>query len=406
MNRLSVVDDMFLRSHRGLGTPIAMQGLWRFTDTVDRTVLGAVHRRLTLGPLARRVVRSRIPGARPRWVVAPESYPLTYDGRPVVDALGWADAQPSNLDPSRGPGWRLSATDLVDGSTVVSIVCSHVLTDARGLILAVDRALHDSPPSPPITPGSDWRDAARTWSRVVAQLRPRTIPRRDPIPHRGVRSAATTSAVLDVAAEQWDDAARRTGGSANSLFVALVTGILRASGAVASKARIDVAVPIGTRRDCYVGNAMTMTEVAVGPDDTPADIRARARRAYLQPMSAPTGIPDELLQIVPDRIADVMARGSGERDVLCSNIGEIPPSFDALAGARSTGVATRAVHPDLTVRQLDRLRTRLSGYLCRSGSRVTLSLVGLDPDHIVSDTLVADLALNELGRWGLTAQQW
>lgn len=331
---------------------------------------------------------------------------MTWNATLVDDVLRWADAPPANLDPSRGPGWRLSATDVVDGSSVVSIVCSHVLTDARGLILAVDRALRDSPPTPSIPCDSDWRDAARTWSRVAAQLRPRTIPRRDPIPHRGVQSVSTTNAVFDVAANQWDDAAHRTGGSANSLFVALVTGMLRASGAMWPSAPIDVAVPIDTRRNQYIGNAMTMTEVTVGPDDTPADIRAHARRAYLQPMSAPTGIPDELLHIVPDRIADVMARGAGERDVLCSNIGDIPASFDALAGVRSTGVATRAVHPDLTREQLDRLRTRLSGYLCRSGSRVTLSLVGLDPDHIVSDIALADLALDECRRWGLTAQPW
>ncbi|KAA0023753.1 hypothetical protein [Antrihabitans cavernicola] len=404
-HRLSVVDEMFLRSHRGLGTPIAMQGLWRFAEHVDADLLRSVHEHLAAGPLGRRVIRSSIPGARPRWRLESESYPLTY-----LDTAGgiveWADAQTSNLDPSRGPGWRLSAARLPDGGSVVSIVCSHVLTDARGLILAVDQALTDQEPNEALDHVSDWVDAARTWSIVAARLRPRSLPRREPVPDRHEPSARVSSTILDIPAAQWDSTAALHSGSSNSLFVAIITGTLRRSGAVAADADVSVAIPIDTRSTAEIGNAMTMSEVSVGPDDSLADIRSHARRAYLQPMSAPPGIPDELLHVVPDRLAYLMARGSGERDVLCSNIGTVPPSLDALGPHRATGVAARAVHPGLTPTHLSRLRTRLSGYLCRNGERYTLALIGLDPSHIGSDHALADLAHRELDTWGLTAQEW
>ena len=85
MTRLSVVDEMFLHRHRGSGLPSVMQGLWRTDDTVHAPLLISLHDALSQGPLGRRVVRPRIPGARPRFVPSTHSYPLRYPSEKVAD---------------------------------------------------------------------------------------------------------------------------------------------------------------------------------------------------------------------------------------------------------------------------------------------------------------------------------
>lgn len=142
-DRLTVVDEIFLRTHRGLGTPIALQGLWRTADHVDRALLAAVHSALRSGPLGRRVIRPAVPGARRRWQPTVRAHAFAYDERPIpVSALfDWADDLGYDLDPEFGPGWRLAATRLDDGGSLVSLTCSHALADGRALVIAADRAI-------------------------------------------------------------------------------------------------------------------------------------------------------------------------------------------------------------------------------------------------------------------------
>ncbi|MEV0047867.1 hypothetical protein AB0H60_30965 [Nocardia rhamnosiphila] len=185
MRRLSVVDEIFLRTHQGLGTPIALQGLWRTAGAVEPEILARLHGALRTGPLARRVVRPRVPGARARWQRNDRAHPLDRHRAALAPAeiTDWADACGADLDPEHGPGWRLSVAPLTDGGTIVVLTCSHVLADARGLILAVEQALEamDSDravdllcPRPVAAPGddtgggrdSDWFDAARIWATV------------------------------------------------------------------------------------------------------------------------------------------------------------------------------------------------------------------------------------------------
>lgn len=194
MRRLSVIDGIFLRTHQGMGTPIALQGLWRTSDPVDRARLDRLHDALRVGPLGRRVVRSGVPGARDRWQTSTRAHPLDTASAPLraEEILPWADGRGADLDPRHGPGWRLSAAPLTDGGTVVALTCSHVLADARGLVIAVEQALGaPAGNGPDLVPGagpgpvpdrdnrpggsahqggdpeSDWADAAETCATVL-----------------------------------------------------------------------------------------------------------------------------------------------------------------------------------------------------------------------------------------------
>ncbi|QIS22893.1 hypothetical protein [Nocardia terpenica] len=406
MRRLSVVDEIFLRSHRGLGTPIVLQGLWRTADRVERKVLSDIHSALRTGPLGRRVVRPRVPGARPSWRPNTSAHQLRVADRPlpVGELLNWADAQGFDLDPASGPGWRLAATALADGGSVVSLTCSHALADGHGLAIAVDRALTGSAWTEHPVAQSDWADARRQWSIVLggtARALRHGIPERPAAPAPREASEVTTcGAVLQIPAADWELTATSRGGTVNSLFVYLVATMLWDSGFPADT--IVASLPVDTRDDLRVDNDMAMTEVTVTRSDTPATLREKCRAAYESRMTSPGGLPEELLQVLPDRVAYALSRGAGERDVLCSNIGALPGSLSRLGSHRCTGVTARAIHPGL--RRLP--RTRLSAYLSRTASTYSLALIGLDPDRIESATALRDLACAALARVDVTATAW
>ncbi|MFE7802593.1 hypothetical protein [Nocardia sp. NPDC057440] len=442
--RLSVVDEIFLRTHRGLGTPIALQGLWRTADRIDPRLLQEVHTALRTGPLGRRVIRPRVPGARRSWRPNTRAHPLDSTTQPIPaeTLLDWADSRGADLDPEFGPGWRLSAVALDDGGTLVSLACSHAIADGRALVLAVDEALRSRAARHPaasdggrgtnstapqshradatravdyapsgsdlvdsanlasrstnsLASKSDWSDALRQWSIV---LRGTARALRNGIPQRpgtiqadrtraDSSSAPTHSAIMQCAVSDWDQAAAAQGGTANSLFIWLVANILWATGF--PHTTIDASLPVDTRDEPRVDNDLEMTEITVDRADTPATIREKSRIAYERRMSSPGGMPEELLQVIPDRWAYALSKGAGERDILCSNIGTLPASLRTLGPHHCTGVAARAIHPGLTANLLP--RTRLSGYLCRIADDYVLSLVGLDPLRIESTSALTDL---------------
>ncbi|MGV9415157.1 hypothetical protein ACWDOP_35095 [Nocardia sp. NPDC003693] len=412
MNRLSVVDEMFLRAHRGMGTPIALQGLWRTADPVDTALLARVHEALRTGPLGRRVIRGRVPGARPRWQPNAQAHPLALHETaiPATALLDWADTQGAHLDPEIEPGWRLSSVNLLDGGSVAALTCSHALADGRALTLAIDHALTGTPLADPAATHSDWADARRQWRTVIggtARALRRGLPARPPAPisrpaPRDPGRTVTHAAALQIPAREWNRVAVAHAGTANSLFVYVVAKILWDSGFGSDT--IAASLPVDTRDEPRVDNDMAMTEIAVTPADTPASIRHRARAAYEHRMSSPGGIPEELLQVVPDRWAYRLAKGAGERDILCSNIGTLPDSLLFLGPHPCTGVAARAIHPGLRADGLP--RTRLSGYLTRIADGYTLSLVSLDPDAVPDNSALITLATGVLSGLGLDATAW
>ncbi|WP_024802173.1 hypothetical protein [Nocardia sp. BMG51109] len=409
MSRLGVVDEIFLRSHRGMGTPIALQGLWRTADRIEPAVLGSIHAALRQGPLGRRVVRPQVPGARPYWRANDRAHPLLIADSPIPaeELLSWADAQGFDLDPEFGPGWRLSAARVEGGGSIVSLTCSHALADGRGLAIAVDLALTGTDFAEAAVVQSDWSDARRQWSTVlsgtVRALR-RGVPERvaGPEPRSTAAEHATCSAVLRIPAADWDELAAARGGTANSLFVHLVTKMLWHSGF--TDPTLTVSLPVDTRDEPRVDNDMAMTQVVVTRNDDPATIREKCRAAYEHRISSPEGMPEELLQVLPDRVAHRLSRGAGERDVLCSNIGHLPPSLHRLGPHPCTGIAARAIHPGLLPTQLP--RTRLSAYLSRIDDTYTLALVALDPDHIESDQALIQVATGVLDGFGLLSTSW
>lgn len=475
-----------------MGTPIALQGLWRTAGAVDPAELRRLHETLRQGPLGRRVVRSRVPGARARWHRNERAHPVDFAPVPLTagEVVRWAETLGADLDPEREPGWRLSAAPIADGGTVVALTCSHVLADARGLIIAAEQALADlagvpaepggadgpdrasadgldggpgvgsdgAPTGARTTaaavagrsredgvrdedpPGSDWADAARVWSTVLRgtaraavhgirgvgaaasgrgagtpdEAVDRTVESGaagDPGPanrsnsaarHRDTDALPVTGLILRCSAAEWDRIATGSGGTANSLFIWLVAQTLWAAGF--PRDRIAASLPVDTRDEPRVDNDLAVTAIVVRPADGPAEIRERSRAAYEHRMSSPAGLPEEFLHLVPDRVAYRLSRGAGERDILCSNIGVIPPALHRFGAHECLGVATRAIHPDLT--RAARPRTRLSGYLCRYRDDYILTLAGLYPERVADTGALHRLVTGVAARAGLPLAPW
>ncbi|CAM2943238.1 hypothetical protein [Skermania piniformis] len=412
MSRLSVVDEIFLRSHRGLGTPIAMQGIWRTADQVAPDLLAELHSRLRVSALGRRVVIPRVPGARPRWQPSVRAYPLDYRHTAVSPArvAAWAWSVVPELDPEHGPGWHLAAAPIAAGGTAVALSVSHVLADARGMLLAVADALTGRTRAVAEPVDSDWADAGRqyriavggTIGALVRGGRPPATPaveRRpapaDPIPR---------SAILDIHPPDWAAAAASRAVSGNSLFVAVAANILWGSGF--DNDVIDVALPVDERRAgaTDVANQLRMATTALRRGAAPTAVQDACRVGYARPAGPPNGFPAELLGVLPRRLAYRLSAGAGERDLLCSDIGRLPNELATLGRHRADAVAARAVHPRLPAARFP--RTRLSAYLCRGPQAHTLALVSLDPDRVVSDDALTALARTELAALGVETHPW
>lgn len=421
---MSVVDEMFLWTHRGLGLPIVMQGVWRTDSIVEPSELEQLCVRVASGPLGRRVRRPRIPGARPEFVADPRHHPLSFRSEPIAanSVIEWADAEAlASVDPERGPGWRIAATYDSGGGTVVSVTCSHVLADARGLIGALRDAMQHEP-SPPIDHAevpchSDITDALAIVGRVLrgttravgglivsparrAELRAFTTPA---AATRRVPRHSVTTAVLEMDRDQWDHVATSSGGTANSLFLACVGELARAENKTAA---VTLSVPMNLRtrggEKNAVDNSVAMVAIPLTPSTTLAQIRTLCRDAFeAPPMSSPAGFPPELLQVVPDRLAHRLSDGPGQRDALCSNIGVV--DIDQFEGHRTTGLALRAVHPGASAAQLDATSTRISGYLSRNRDTYTLSLVSFES---ADNQALRTLACNTLKKFGISAHCW
>ncbi|WP_068145001.1 hypothetical protein [Rhodococcoides corynebacterioides] len=430
MTRLSVVDEIFLRTHRGYGIPVAMQGIWVFDEPIDRAALERADHMLGHGALGVRIVRPRIPGARRRWVRATDPAGVRWSD-PITDVAAWADhCADVPLDPEFGPGWRLAAAPYGTGAAV-SVVCSHVVADARGLIAAATAAVSDATPEPsPLlhegrsdeTRSDDLRDAATVLGRVIgrtaaasaslavdptrrADLRryltaSRTAPS---APRARPANWSPVSVVADLPAADFESRAHADGGTPNVLFLSIVAGVvdlLRCGGGAA----VTLGVPM--RVEAGGANALSVTAVHAAPDTPLTDVRAAARTAYRHPLTAPAGFPDELLHVVPDRWAAALAPSTGRRDALCSNIGDLPDAVRHIGGVTARRVATRAIHPGLRWEQAAASPTVLSAYVSRCAGTYTVSVVVTDPTAAHTVDTVRRAVAAAAARHALSPRFW
>ncbi|WP_415974262.1 hypothetical protein [Rhodococcus sp. 077-4] len=456
MERLTYDDDLFLRMECVLGVPVVNQIVWRFDRPVALDALESMWNLLAAGPIDRSVRRSRVPGARDSWTSARRAADPVFIGSPIARAAveQWIEDEAAvTLDPIEGPAWRLSATSVQEGGTVVSLVGSHVVGDGGALTSAAAAALSGRAVPDDFAPveqgsesaiahiGADLADgvgrigaalsgAARALGRTAVEaVRARSTssadagssapttdkdrPRVIVAPAEGTWRPSTV--VVDCLSADWSAAAARKGGSSNSLLVAVVLGILTGSGRITTQDRVRVALPVSTRTaGDRRANATSGVSIQVDGggeyrDDLGA-IRASSKQAFTTQADRTVTTTFELLkplmQVLPDAIVAKLAASGSAPLCLCSNLGARGVALRAIGGVDATAVAMRSITQNTDVALLRRTGGGVSAWWNESGERATLCVTGLDPDSFPSKQHLRGLVGAEFERWGLTPEFW
>jgi hypothetical protein len=401
VNRLTGGDVLMRR----LGVNPPIQLLWRVEQPLDADLLGKVNENLASGPLNRRLRDSRLPLARPVWVPHDAARPVQIAAGALDrdDVMDWADAACRvGLDAHAGHGWQLSATEVADGTSIVSLVSSHALADGQGAIGAVTlaaRGAYVRAPKP--TPPSllaDFVDAVSGGAHAYGRLE--IARRRAPFEGRSLFGGLRASlgkpvppgaggppsvrgrVGVTVSAQAFEEAARAAGGSPTGLALAVTANGLRAArGRAGGNEPFVVALPVSFRRpnDLESSNMVGIASLRLDPQEGRytdlSEIRKRSKVAY-----GGVGYGQHLT-------------GYPTSDAALSNVGEIPAEAKDAFGTASA-VLLR------TVSGGGGPPGRMNSFVIKSGQALTLAFqsagVAVAREHVG----------DELTAWGLAAQHW
>ncbi|MFE0748651.1 hypothetical protein [Gordonia sp. NPDC058843] len=442
--RLTEEDAPFWLLHRALGWSVVQQMVWVFPVGIGDPALRQFNDALALGRLHRRLVDSRVPGARPYWVRASQPVPLAVDEVRIDDeqVSSWAveELREVDLDPEAGRCWRLRAASTASGGTVLSLCTLHLVADGSARIKAVVEALAVSGTgrravpalsTPPVAPlQADLLDsarqvaaAARGVSRVIGRRVRRDAgatavdprPARPPLAERAP-AATPVWATATVTAEAWDAVASRHGGTANSLFVAVVTGLLRAGGYTAPENTVKVGLPVSDRTgdDDERGNAVAGVTLYLTPVPSPASdlrpIREASRNAFeelaIGRRAAAAHLRPLAWLVPPHRLAGLGASDSAYPDAVASNVGVLPPELLVIGGVVASDVTVRGVAQGVDPNARHRYGDGVQAWLTRTGTDATFTVAGFDETRFVDGETLEKLLAAELSDWGLPARIW
>jgi diacylglycerol O-acyltransferase len=423
----------------------------RFAEELSEAELQAECNRLASSPyaLGRRLAPPRVPGARPRWVPAPEPPPIGLAPRRAdARALGmWlSDELSIRHDPQNGAGWRLAATQDADGATMVVITLNHLYGTGRDLATTAYGALPEENGDAPAVEEYDvlaeLMDAASRLrrgtvgllrlSREVALAPVRRSPYGDLAhvgkalaalgdrkPNRGRPSARRVGAVARVEASDWAKAARAHGATGAALQIAVVANLLRdarlARGDASGRPiRLIVPVDLADRREVPKAAAtvgpvrLTSATVVLGAgpprhDDLP-EVQANLRAAIdvaKDEVKATGKVPVapgvvDAARLLPDAVAARVMFGVHARyDGAASNVGHLPPGMLRIGEHVATDAFLMAfpMGSDLAV-----------GF-GRHGDTVALGAVA-DPSRLGSGPPLRERITQELRAWGVPATAW
>ncbi|MEV6774125.1 hypothetical protein AB0N05_36370 [Nocardia sp. NPDC051030] len=445
MNRLTADDDLFLKLHDLYGNALVNQLTWRFDERLGRGVLDGFHAQLAAGFLARRVVTTAVPFARPWWVRAAQSIPLGWQDEAVAESgvLDWFFAQSHvDFDPRSGRVWRLSAAPTSDGGTLLSLVTSHVGADGGAVLYAVgdalDRLEAGLPPDADTSSGRLVGETARTGLRrrhfvdatgqlaaaalgIGAAIKARAVqePARNPRPVEPELELAdrytAASVVVEVDLAEWNAVAAANQGTANGLLVGVAVGILGRCGRVSDGAAVRVDIPHSMRQpDDPRGNATTGLPIAVPfRADARTDLAQvrtsikQAARAYADPVTTPALQHLQPVQMMlPRFVLSYFSRTAKAPECLCTNLGETGQAVATIAGVRARSVLMRPVVCTGDTEMFRRVEVGLNLSWSSDGETVVLAITGADPDRFPTRDALSDYVAKEFAAWGLHPSFW
>lgn len=440
-NRLSFTDQLLFLGQRATGQELVMQGVWIYERSVDLDGLRRFHSNFGYGLYGRRIERSPLPFGRHRWVSSlgpPSDLDIAESARPRSELSDWADERAQlPIDPETGPAWHLGVLPMTDGSSAVSLVLSHCLSDGLGGLLTIVDAVkgnrrdlgYPPPRSRTRLRGmvSDLRETAEGLPEVARTLAVGAklgLRRRHEIARSGKsRATATLSAEGDhsvvvpavtmyIDLDDWDACANSRGGTTYSLVAALAAkfgerlGRRRADdGAVTLHIPISDRIPHDTR-----ANAASLATVTVDPTQVTTDL-TDARSAIKQALKTMRETPDETLQLLPltpfipkravKRGSEVVF-GFDDLPVSCSNLGEVDAVVSRIDGSDAEYVMLRGVDRHVTREVLERRGGMLTVLATRIGGKISITVVAYQPGEQNSKPQLRELAAQTLAEFELT----
>lgn len=443
-DRVTGADESYLLAEDlfGLGAPI--QFLWIFDRDPGEAALRRLRDQLAAGPLNRRVRRTRVPIARDRWVRCDDVPDLGLGTSPIEDAgIGeWMDqrVRGSALRPAAGQGWKLEGTPTDSGRYAVSLLVSHMVSDGQGVYVALASAhagtSANTLPTLTHTGGAagiraDLADAAgqlavagkaaaviatALWKQHrSAKSKPSAPATPPPVVAPETGGPETTLATADVDKAQWLARAAEHGGTSNSLFTAVLGGLVQRSGypVPASAMRLCIAVSRredGDERANASGGVWIRFPGEISPERGLAEIRALSKHAFIDYVeSGATQVADNLqpvVRLLPRRLIGKMMQTIPGPDTTVSNLGVVPHTTLELGGETATSFGIRAIMQGRPASHRRTLGPAVAAWAVEYGDKVTITFFGIHPDHFGDPDLLRKQIGEELSAWGLDHRIW
>ncbi|WP_067651462.1 hypothetical protein [Nocardia harenae] len=431
--RMQPEDSTYWFVREAFGWSVVLQLVWRFPRPPEPAALRAFAAGLADGVLSRRIVVPRTPLARPRWQHEPHPAVLLTDPGAIpagsVEAWAGAELDGAPLDPERRPSWRLRGTALDDGGYALSLTTLHLVADGRTMVTAALDALagtaadplHRRPEPRALADTVDGIGVLGAAGRGIARAAAAATRTRSTAPeitrdrgpaHERAPLARPAWTTVTVAAEAWEKAARAHGGTPNTLFVAVLAGVLRAAGYTGT---LKLGIPVSTRADGddERGNATAGVSVPLAGDPAPGDdltALRRACKAAFTRLAAGNRTPlvhlTPLLGLLPTKaVVKAVSSGSGMPDAVASNLGDFPAELARVGDVTASAVAFRGTAQGVDPALPYRFGDGVQSWLLRIGGSITFSVAAFDEQHFPGDTLRTLLGA-ELDRWGVPRVLW
>lgn len=442
MPRVAGGDEAYLLAEELFGLNAPMHFVWVFDRDPGVPAVQQLRARLAAGSIHRAVRRTRVPMARHRWVRSHLPAVGSDTDRIGDDEVGtWADAhvRDTTLRPIDGAGWQLDSALTSDGRRVVSLLVSHMIADGQGVYRALAAAHAGNSgalPDPVSARGAravteDVVDAGRQLAAAASSLR---IVLREAWRNRGSTTAPaptspvpsaprpvpsdgpeTTLAIVNVDRGQWHARAREHGGTANSLFTALLAGVVQRSGyPTGPELRVCIAVDNRAGEPDERANASGGVWIRLSDRvDAPGPlggIRALSKQAFVEyAQSGAEQVADNLQPIVrllPRRLIARMMAGIAGPDTTVSNLGVAPETALGLGGVHANSFAIRALMQGMPAERRRIQGPAIAAWAVEYDERITLTFFGIHPDHFGDPELVRKLIAEQLSSWRLDHEFW
>lgn len=440
-DRLDFVDQALFLGLRATGQAAAMQMVWVYDGPVDWDELRRFHRDFGYGLAGRLIEPSVLPFGRHRWVASMgPTTPLhvATEPRPRAELSDWVDERAQlPIDPEFGPGWHIGVLPMTDGSTAVSLVGSHCLSDGGGALLTVYEAVrvhrrdlgYPRPRSRTRRQAlvadarQTLRDAPELGRTLIAAAKFLYRKRKEssaasaPAPKRVGGAHDDTPVVVPavsalVSIEQWDARAAALGGNSHSLLAGFAARLAVHQGReLTADGTAGLIVPINDRTlEDTRANAVTLAYVRVDPTNVTADLSS-TRVAIRDALKVMREEPDETFKLLPltpfipkiavRRTAD-LAFGFTAQPVSCSNVGDLPVEVACPDGTPAQQVMLRGVDRLITRRVLEERHGLLTVVAGRLDGMVSMTVVGYQPGMQNTKECLRERVAAVLGEFELT----